>query len=635
MKKLLLALWVFSLSATPLQAEYYTLALKEWRLAKAAAQFTEPIEEAAWPTTVITEEERRRWGWFNLRDLLEYQPSFYLIQDMNERVVAHRGFYRTITSELLFLEDYIKLNLPEFQNLTLDRTYSLAGVSRVEIMRGPGASLYGDAAFTGVVRLERKALLPGLLRVGIGSYDGEEADLGLDCNFSSLGKLRLLFHYADDPGEIYHSPEGNFRLHPRPQNYSWQIRSFWEPFEAFWFHFYSRYDTPRSQSGSPLSALDRKPFGSFEKVWQDILGFKWEKEWKGWRLVLKPYWRYFKSHTPQVRSTHAEGAFLALDIELLARAYGLSGEFYRKHRQGTFLWGFSLEEEDYEQSYIRTFNGTDLGAIGHPSKSESHWSLFAQEKLTLGENWIFNLGGRYDHYESFGGEFSPRASLIWKGRPSFTFSATWGRSFQAPVYFYRQRNRLSGYGAASELEAEKLETLSLDLYYHPSPRYEGRITWFWEKGNDLLVYNARERVYQNAGKIRLWGLEVDSRYSTESLMAFLNYSFYQVTESDGAPAQGTRVFYLPRWMLKGGVSARLRPGLYLSPQFRWYGRARGREGWLSPYLLWDLHLLLGYRSWSFSFKIENLFDKHYWRGGTVPPAPWPGRTFWLRLEKRF
>ena len=627
--------FLFFLATEPLQAEYYSLALKEWRIAKAAALFREPLEEAAWPTTVITEEERRRWGWFNLRDLLEYQPSFYLIQDVNERVVAHRGFYRTITSELLFLEDYIRLNLPELQSFLLDRAYSLAGVSRVEIMRGPGASLYGDAAFTGVVRVERKGLSPGLLQLGVGSYEGEEAALGLEKNLFRFGRLRFLLHYADDPGEIYHSPHGDFRIHPRPRNYSWQLRYFRGRLEAFWFHFYSRYDTPRSQSGIPLSSIDRYPFGSFEKLWQDTLGVKWESKWKRWRIVLKPYLRYFKIHTPQVRSTHAEGNFLALNIELLARAYGLSGEFYRKHHRGTFLWGFSWEKEDYERNRICTFNGTHFGTLDYPPKTEFHWSLFAQEKFRLGRKWILNLGGRYDHYESFGGEFSPRLSLIWKWRPEFTFSATWGRSFQAPVYFYRQKNRLSGYGATEELEAETLETLSLDLYYHPNPHYEIRLTWFQEKGEDLLVYNARERIYQNAGKIHLWGLEFESRYSTEPLLAFINYSTYQVTESDGAPAQGTRIHYLPRWMLKGGISIKIYSNFYFSPQFRWYGRSRGKGEWLSPYLIWDLHLLWNPHSWSLSFKAENLFDKHYFRGGTVPASPWPGRTFWLRLEKRF
>ncbi len=159
MKKFLSLLILFFLSASA-RAEYLKFALRELSLVKGASLFTERAEESPFPVTVVTAEEIERFGWFNLRDLLEYQPSFYLVQDVNERVVAHRGLYRTVTSHLLFLEDGFKLHLPMMENFIPDASFPMTGISRVEIIRGPGASLYGDAALTGVINLERRNFPP-------------------------------------------------------------------------------------------------------------------------------------------------------------------------------------------------------------------------------------------------------------------------------------------------------------------------------------------------------------------------------------------------------------------------------------------------------------------------------------------
>jgi outer membrane receptor for ferrienterochelin and colicin len=96
---------------------YYELALTEMQYVKGASLFEEALGDSPSPVTIITKEEIQRFGWLNLRDVLEYQPSFYLIQDVNERVIAHRGIYRTITSYLSFLENGIPSQFSGLQKL--------------------------------------------------------------------------------------------------------------------------------------------------------------------------------------------------------------------------------------------------------------------------------------------------------------------------------------------------------------------------------------------------------------------------------------------------------------------------------------------------------------------------------------
>ncbi len=619
-------------------ADYYELALRELRLARGASLFTEPVEETPWITTVITEEERARFGWHNLRDLLEYQPSFYSVQDVNERVVAHRGIFRTITSHLLFLEEGVDLSLPGFRNFVADASFPLLGVSRVEIVRGPGASLYGDAAFTGVVNLERKDW-PERLRVrsGLGDYDREEGDLAFRLHGKSWGELRGLFHYADLEGEEYHGSGYSHLLHPRPRNYALSLRWNRGPFLLSYWRLLSRYDTPRSQRGHPLSDEDLKPFGSREKVRQDIFHLEGHFRFKGLEFRFSPYFRYFKVDTPQVKNTHAEGNFTALNIELEGRALGVKGFLLWPHRHGEFLLGAKWETEDYEKNFIESFSASGWRKMHYPVREEDNWALFAQEKRKIRRNIYFNLGIRYDHYESFGGEWSPRAALIWKVFSGLTFKFTYGEAFQAPPYLYRRKNRF-GYGASKTLRAERVSNYQASILYRQGRSTSFTLTAYLSHFRDLLVYSSAIRAYENAGHLDLWGLEFEARHLGESWMGFLNYTLQSVSEAKNlSRVSGKRLNYLPRWMVKGGISFKLsaRPEVYLSPQFRLYGRAPTPSGWLSPYAVWDLNLLLRQKPWEISFKVENLFDHHYFRGGTVPPYPWPGRLFMLRIGARF
>ena len=615
----------------------FEMALKELSIAKKASLLEEEIPEAPWPTIVITGEEIRRFGWFNLRDLLDYQPSFYLVQDVNERVIAHRGVYRTNTSHLLFLENDFDLSLPEFRAFVGDNAYSLYGVSRIEIVKGPGASLYGDAAFTGVVGIERKALPSFGLRGGLGEYDHEEFDLAVSPHSEALGRLNLLFHYEDYEGEQYYTEGLREHLLPRPKNHSFLLHWQKKGLELFYLHLYSRYETPRSQSGHPLSAEDRRPFGSHEKIWQHILGLKYSCSFRDFETEIKPFFSYMKLRSPQIRTTHQEGDFLALDIKFMARTVGLEALSRYRHQRGQFLFGFDWKRDDYETTQLKIFTQNQLTLIKYPSTTEDRWAVFAEEKFFLRQGLVLNAGFRYDHYEAFDGQFSPRLSLVWEFRPSYWLNLSYGEAFQTPAYFYRQKN-VSGYGALKDLDPEEVRTLSLSLLRKFGDKASVRVTFYREEFDDLLSYNPEIRAYTNAGSEDLNGLEFEFRYFTKPLIAFLNYSFYTVEDASHMPqVEGDRILYLPRWMIKGGVSLRSPwlEGLYLSPQFKLFGRSRGTSGWISPYAVWDLNLYLDTSKVRASLKVENLFDKHYHRGGTLPPTPWPGRIVTFYLEFAF
>ncbi|MEG0052393.1 MAG: TonB-dependent receptor [Comamonas sp.] len=66
------------------------------------------------------------------------------------------------------------------------------------------------------------------------------------------------------------------------------------------------------------------------------------------------------------------------------------------------------------------------------SHKQTMWSFFAEDEWRLREGLTATLGGRYDHHDAFGGQFSPRAYMVWDATTNWTFKGGVSRGFKAP-----------------------------------------------------------------------------------------------------------------------------------------------------------------------------------------------------------
>ncbi len=647
MRRLFLGLAIWWCLLSPVWASYYQMALKELNAVKAASLTLESIEETPWPTTVITAEHLERFGWRNLREVLEYQPSFYLVQDVNERVIAHRGIFRTNTSHLLFLENEIRLDAPDFHNFLGDYDYPLTNVARIEIVRGPASSLYGTAAFTGLVNIER---IPpagrGTLVLEGGEYQQELGDLAL-----KKGSFYILGHYWHRRGPKVHVEaeqdyasvpvSGTQYVHPAPDNYA--LLGHWgaSPEQGlFWWHFHHEYDTPRGTHGQVLLPEDTSPFGSYEKGFLDILAYKARLAWRGFRVEFQPHLTRFDLDSPQVLLTHREEKGPKfLDIQMESWRYGLDFRLTKDSPRGVFLFGGEAAAEYIQNYTLRSLSPEGLYEEELPSGTKYNLAFFSQYKYRT-RKFLTNLGMRIDYYETFGTHISPRLALIWHIKPELLLNFSYGESFKAPPLFYQTANPLLGYGASQKLHPETLKNATIAINYYFNPRNYLRIISFYQIASDLLVYSYSQKEYLNAGKFSLLGLELEGQHFSEPLIFFLNYSQYFTIEEEDTPyVNGNYICSIPRWMLKSGISIKLPIKLkaYESIMFRAYGHVwhhSGRE--ISAYILVDNNLSFYINNnLHINCRIENLFNKKYFRSGNVPPYPWPGRTGYISIKLDF
>ena len=120
---------------------------------------SEPVSGAAAAITLITGEDLRRSGVNNLPDALRITSGLEVAQSNgNTWAISARGFNTTAANKLLVLIDGRSIYTPLFSGVFWDvQDVLLEDVDRIEIIRGPGATLWGANAVNGVINILTKS----------------------------------------------------------------------------------------------------------------------------------------------------------------------------------------------------------------------------------------------------------------------------------------------------------------------------------------------------------------------------------------------------------------------------------------------------------------------------------------------
>ena len=115
----------------------------------------EPLSESAAAIYVITREDIRRSGARTIADALRMAPGLQVARiDANEWAVTSRGFSGAFANKLLVLLDGRSVYTPLYSGVFWDvQDVVLDDIDRIEVIRGPGATLWGANAVNGVINI--------------------------------------------------------------------------------------------------------------------------------------------------------------------------------------------------------------------------------------------------------------------------------------------------------------------------------------------------------------------------------------------------------------------------------------------------------------------------------------------------
>ena len=146
-----------------------------------ASERLQPVTEAPASVSFITAEEIARYGYRTLADILRGVRGMYVTNDRNFSYVGTRGFAKPgdYNSRILLLVNGHRVNDNVFGQAEIGAEFGLdpAMFERVEIIRGPASSLYGDSAFFAVVNVITRtgASLDGALDCARGRHARDAA----------------------------------------------------------------------------------------------------------------------------------------------------------------------------------------------------------------------------------------------------------------------------------------------------------------------------------------------------------------------------------------------------------------------------------------------------------------------------
>jgi iron complex outermembrane receptor protein len=141
-----------------------------------ASRKEERAAEVAAAVYVITQDEIRRSGMKTLPDLLRLAPGVQVAQiNANKWAVSVRGFNGLYANKLLVLVDGRSIYNHLFSGVLWDtEDLVVEDVERIEVIRGPGAAVWGANAMNGVINILTKSAADTkgtLVRAGGGTFD--------------------------------------------------------------------------------------------------------------------------------------------------------------------------------------------------------------------------------------------------------------------------------------------------------------------------------------------------------------------------------------------------------------------------------------------------------------------------------
>jgi len=364
---------------------------------------------------VITNEDIRRSGVVSLPEALRLAPNLQVAQiNASQFAISARGFNNALANKLLVLIDGRTVYTPLFSGVYWDtQDVLLEDIDRIEVISGPGATLWGANAVNGVINVITRSAQNtkgGLLRAE-GSNLQNNAAFRYGGDIGTTGHYRVYVKQSDlqntETANGTHITDG------------WRHQQM--GFRADWGDKKSSFtlqgDTFTGKSDPRFIGL--LPLGSIEVSGTNLLS-RWDQQLaNGSTIRIQAYYDYTKREDSLAFQDEAT----VMDIQ------AQHGVTFGSHK---ILWGAGYRHGDDEtqKGLLTTF---------FPANKSLHWSnLFAQDAIKLSDKVEFTAGGRLDKNDYTGTEFLPSIRLAWKPVNDHFIWAAASRAVRAPSRIDRE-----------------------------------------------------------------------------------------------------------------------------------------------------------------------------------------------------
>ncbi|MFC4308890.1 TonB-dependent receptor plug domain-containing protein [Steroidobacter flavus] len=496
-----------------------------------ASKYEQRVTEAPSSISIVTAEDIRRFGYTSLADVLRDVRGLYVTNDRNYTYMGVRGFLRPgdYSTRVLVLIDGHRMNDSVYDSGSVGRESMLDVelIDRVEVIRGPSASIYGSSAFFGVINVitKRGRGVDGTeLAIDTASYDTQKIRATYGKTFDNgLDWLVSMTHYASDGMNFYY-PELDQRISGSPLAANDGFARGLDDEEATKFFSSVRY----GDFAASLYLSDRHkriPTASFETVFGDPremtddmrgyleLSYKYALNDKARVNVRASYDSYqYEGDFPTNYALLGEGDYQAILRDEM-RGTWLSSEVQltvQPTDRYTFVLGteYRANLREYQASYdeveprIYYVDRDDTSAVV---------GVFGQAEARLRDDFSLTAGLRYDYYgQSFGGTTNPRLAAIYNPSPNSAIKVLYGEAFRAPNPYERHYNAEQANHPA--LRPETIDTYELVYEHYFNSTYRLSLSGYSYHIDGLITQQETadaEPYFENLDDVHARGVELE------------------------------------------------------------------------------------------------------------------------------
>jgi len=387
-----------------------------------AANKEEPLSKVGAALFVITREDIASSGANNIPDLLRLVPGVEVAQiNANQWAISIRGFNSFYSNKVLALIDGRALYQPSFSTVLWDmQDMPLEDIERIEVIRGPGGTIWGANAVNGVINIiTRRArdTQAGLMSAGAGSWRTGVGLMQYGGKIGPEGTYRAFAKYVDMnssgfPGQRasdgWHSWAAGFRsdwdLSPKDSlSVQADIRNTIEGGTTL--AVFSQPAPSRAVINSPIRNIADDVMETWQHTLQD-----------GSETTLRVYYDHIDRHGEAGADIVNDTVDADFEHHLTAGA------------RNDLVWGLDVR---VHHDHIHPDDNHSL-EVSPERKTVPYGSAFFQDEIRLTNSLFLTLGSKLEHNDYTGWEYEPGAQLVWTPSEHHTFWTSASRAIRQP-----------------------------------------------------------------------------------------------------------------------------------------------------------------------------------------------------------
>ncbi len=440
-----------------------------------ASKKAESLSEAPAAIYVLTGDAIREGGFTTLPEALRTVPGLYVVQtNSHSWQVSTRGFSGIDNRKMLVLVDGRSVYSPNFGGVFWDlEDIPLENIDRIEVIRGPGGTLWGANAVNGVINIVTKSA---------DRTQGVTVSTSVDADTGYTGFVQ----YGGGVGNSL-----NYRIYGKA--------SYWTPLTL--------------PNGSGLDNSFALPQGGMRADWaasqKDTITFEAAEvdgRYQGFTQLKDPVieGELLKDTNVGVRWKHAISNRSSADVFAYCDWYSYGG--FPEEKQNTCSMEFQ-HDFAFNARHSLIWGGSlvttgDFSVDLQPEyrRFEQESGFFQYEYEVIPERLRLLAGSKFEDNPFSGFEYQPQVRAVWTVHKAHSIWGSFSRAVRDPSHSEVNLDAIAGFVPSPgglitlhafgnpNLQSENVEAYELGYRFQPSPTVSLDLATYYNSYDNLIVF---------------------------------------------------------------------------------------------------------------------------------------------------